>query len=327
MSTIEIKKFDEFIEKCVIGKKAILTTPISNNSDEKLFSKDNLEMVQAFLKEVKALFDTKNADAREKNKENRNTKEKTWGIGDIFSGVVFQDLMKKYNESQKVIIKILLHCNWLMYLCSERQHKQDTGNNKYYKDKEIQSYFKTETYWSIGQAFSGTSLDAMLFIVELFLKVNDLKSNDFKVEIIRLCNNPNWKKGLKWNDDKTISSDAISNVLLFLCKPDYYLPIPAQNKKNLISEKLNDLEKEVELTQKEEEELKNFSFIDQSLFKIRKQIRTIYTGFAEKEKDENKKNVFLGIVGLPNPFWQPTIRPFWDNSISDLKSNELKFRK
>ena len=90
MSTIEIKKFDEFIEKCVIGKKAILTTPISNNSDEKLFSKDNLEMVQAFLKEVKALFDTKNTDACKKNKENRNTKEKTWGIGDIFSGVVFQ---------------------------------------------------------------------------------------------------------------------------------------------------------------------------------------------------------------------------------------------
>ena len=137
MSTIEIKEFDEFINSCVIRKEAILTTPISYNKEE-LFSKVNLEMAQAFLKEVKVLFDTKNTEARKKNKENRNTKEKTWGIGDVFSGYVFQELMKKEEWNQDVIIKILLHCNWLMYLCSERQHKQDTGNNKYYKDKEKQ---------------------------------------------------------------------------------------------------------------------------------------------------------------------------------------------
>ena len=323
MSTIEIKKFDEFIEKCVIGKKAILTTPISNNNDEKLFSKDNLEKVQAFLKEVKVLFDIKNTEARKKNKENRNSKEKTWGIGDVFSGYVFQELIKKEEWIQEVIIKILLHCNWLMYLCSERQHKQDTGNNKYYKeDNGFKSYFETETYWSIGQAFSGTSLDAMLFIVELMLalisadnneesnsdavladaeKAN--KVNEIRQRIIAQCNDLTWKNGLKWNekDNKPISSNSISNVLLFLCKPDYYLPIPAQNKKELISEKLADLA----------DIMDGSSCVDQALYEIREKIRQI------KDDSDKLKYPYL------NPFWHPDIRPFWDNSTSDLTSKEL----
>ena len=304
MRTIEIKEYDEFINSCVIGKEAILTTPISYNKDEKLFSKDNLEMVQAFLKEVKVLFDTKNTEARKKNKENRNTKEKTWGIGDIFSGVVFQDLMKKYNESQEVVIKILLHCNWLMYLCSERQHKQNIGEKKYYKeDKDIKSYFETETHWSIGQAFSGTSLDAMLFIVELLLKLEESTSDDFKKEIIKWCNDSTWKGDLKWKeeDDKPISSDSISNVLLFLCKPDYYLPIPAQSKKKLISEKLADLANGKD----------GLSDIDQALDKIREKIHQI--------KDDKGKQKYPNL----NPFWQPDIRPFWDNLTPDLNSKDL----
>ena len=202
MNEIKIEKFDEFIKTCVKGKEAILTTPISYNNDEKLFRKENLEIVEAFLKEVKALFDTKNAEARKKNKENKTTKEKTWGIGDIFSGYVFQefqDLKKKYDECQVIIIKILLHCNWLMYLCSERQHKQNIGEKEYYKkDTDIKSYFEAETYWSIGQAFSGTSLDAMLFIVELLLKLDKSTSDDFKKEIIKWCNDSTWIGGLKW---------------------------------------------------------------------------------------------------------------------------------
>ena len=55
-----------------------------------------------------------------------------------------------------------------MYLCSERQHMQNIGEEKYYKE-DIKTFFETKTYWSIGQAFSRTSLDAMLFIVELML--------------------------------------------------------------------------------------------------------------------------------------------------------------
>lgn len=325
MSEIKIDKFDKFIEECVINKKAILTTSLSRNKDEKLFKKENLNKAKAFLKEVKTLFDSKNAEARNKNKENRNTKEKIWGIGDIFSGYVFQDLMKKPIEGQEEIIKILLHCNWLMYLCSERQHKQDTGNNQYYKDN-IESYFKTETYWSIGQAFSGTSLDAMRFIVELFLKLDELKKDnkdEIKKEIISLCNDHGWKDGLKWNekDNKPISSNSISNVLLFFCKPDYYLPIPAQNKKELISEKLKDLEKVVN-TPEENKELESLSSIDKSLYNIRKRIRNIYSELAKKETS-SKSNDFCRIAKMLNPFWQPTIRPFWDNSTSDLTSKDL----
>jgi len=328
MNEIKIDKFDEFIEECVINKKAILTTSLSYNKDEKLFKKENLNKAKAFLKEVKTLFDTKNAEARNKNKENRNTKEKTWGIGDIFSGYVFQVLTKKYSESQEVIIKILLHCNWLMYLCSERQHKQDTGNNQYYKDN-IESYSETETYWSIGQAFSGTSLDAMLFIVELFLKLDEFKKDkkeEIKIEIIRLCNDSNWKDGLKWNekDNKPISSNSISNVLLFLCKPDYYLPIPAQNKKVLISKNLKAPQNEEQTEKKTAPEM--VSEIDRSLFKIRQEIRGVYQKLAEAAQtnsEEEKAKEFLKIADMPNPFWQPTIRPFWDNSTSDLTSKDL----
>ena len=39
------------------------------------------------MKEVKALFGKKNTEAHNKNKENKNTKEKIWGISDFWACV------------------------------------------------------------------------------------------------------------------------------------------------------------------------------------------------------------------------------------------------
>ena len=44
-------------------------------------------MIRDFLKEVKALFGKKNTEAHNKNKENKNTKEKIWGISDFWACV------------------------------------------------------------------------------------------------------------------------------------------------------------------------------------------------------------------------------------------------
>lgn len=307
-------KFKEFVEKCVVREDSLLT------SDNTLFSKDNLALActRDFIKKIKPLFDKVNEDARNYNKNQQSEKKKIWGIGDIFNENVFnselfQKDLKKLNDYKPNIVKILLHCNWLMYLCSDRQHKQNTT---YYKEN-IDDFFKVDTKWSIGPTFSGTSLDAMLFIVELVLKVKEEIKNKSErniknvVGIIKeLCNNNDWMDSLKWYDEKPISSDAIVNIILFLCDSEHYLPIPAQDKKRLISEKLSGLCKN-----ENTEELKGMAVIDKNLYNIRESIRGIHKQNAEKEYEK--------IATLLNPFWQPSIRPFWDESAENLNNEKL----
>lgn len=321
-------KFNDFVEKCVVGEVSLLT------SDENLFSINNqsinnLACTRDFIKKIKPLFDKVNEDARNYNKNQQSEKKKIWGIGDIFNENVFeselfQKELKDLKENKPNIVKILLHCNWLMYLCSDRQHKQNT---KYYKE-DIDGYFKVDTKWSIGPTFSGTSLDAMLFIVELVLKVKEeiKDKSEINIEnvvgiIKELCNKNNWMDSLKWYDEKHISSDAIVNIILFLCDSEHYLPIPAQDKKKLISEKLKDLCEST--NNKDLKEPKDMSVIDRNLYIIRRIIRDIYGDYANKESDSTKKDEYQKIATLLNPFWQPSIRPFWDESTENLKNENL----
>lgn len=296
-------RFKEFVETCVVNKDALLT------DGKELFTKGNLDNTSKFLKTIKPLFDDNNEKARKSNKENRSNKQKVWGIGDIFDGNVFDEFkeISQYKQDEEQIIKILLHCNWLMYLCSDRQHKQNTNPQYYKKEEDIKDYFNIHPKWAIGPTFSGTSLDAMLFIVELVKEVKKNKPNKEESisKIEELCNDTKWKKVLTWDGKKEISCDAIVNILLFLCKPNYYLPIPAQNKKGLIVKKLAGLIG----GQNQEDD------IDEKLNKIRGQLRTIK--IKDEEGKEKEKYPDL------NPFWHHDIRPFWDESTPDLNSDNL----
>ena len=222
--TLYHEEFAKFVDSCIISDKTLLTTT------EELFTKENLKETKDFLKAIKPLFDIKNEEARKQNKQAKKKIVKTWGIGDIFDGGVFSEFFKdvKNNEIKQIIIEVLLHCNWLMYLCSDRQHKQ--ASNLYKEDTN--KHFKVNTEWAIGPTFSGTSLDAMLFIVELILKVKENTENknitDNIKKIENLCNDDEWKKGLKWNDQdhkSTISTEAIVNIILFFCDTTKYHPI------------------------------------------------------------------------------------------------------
>lgn len=302
------KEFAEFVEKCIHSDGTLLT--VTTN----LFTTENLETTQKFLKSIKPLFDIKNEEARKQNKQAKKKIVKTWGIGDIFDGGVFSEFFKdvKNNEIKQNVIEVLLHCNWLMYLCSDRQHRQ--ASNLYKKDTD--KYFKVNTEWAIGPTFSGTSLDAMLFIVKLILKVKENTENknitDNIKKIENLCNDDEWKKGLKWNDQdhkSTISTEAIVNIILFFCDNEKYLPIPAQNKKDLISKKLKDIVKNVQQSQ---QDFEGVSPIDQNLFRIREELRTL---------TNSKDNSLL--YPETNPFWHSTIRPFWDDSTEKLDKEQL----
>ena len=282
---------------------------------EELFTKENLKDTKDFLKAIKPLFDIKNEEARKQNKQAKKKIVKTWGIGDIFDGGVFSEIFKdlKNNEIKQIIIEILLHCNWLMYLGSDRQHKQ--ASNLYKKDTD--KYFKVNTEWAIGPTFSGTSLDAMLFILELILKVKPTGESDSKTvegiigEIEGLCNDGEWKETLKWKDTdrKSISTDAIVNIILFFCNTTKYLPIPAQNKKKLISDKLQDL-----IPVDQSDDIPVFkNKIDEQLYRIR---------LALKSLNHNDKEGMLLYQEL-NPFWHSTILPFWDDSTEKLDKEQL----
>ncbi len=295
-------RFKEFVETCVVNDGALLTAGDVLFTDKNL----NLKNTSDFLKTIKPLFDDNNEKARKSNKENRSNKQKVWGIGDIFDGTVFDEFkdISQYKQDEEQIIKILLHCNWLMYLCSDRQHKQNTNPQYYKKEEDIKDYFNIHPKWAIGPTFSGTSLDAMLFIVELVKEVKKNKPNKEEPisKIEELCNDTEWKKGLTWDGKKDISCDAIVNILLFLCKPNYYLPIPAQNKKELIVKKLAGLIG----GQNQEDD------IDEKLNKIREQLRNI-------KDNKSGKTLYPDL----NPFWHHDIRPFWDESTPDLNSDNL----
>ena len=138
------KEFSDFVEKCVMGDGNLLTT--TNN----LFTDANIKTARDFLRAIKPLFDDKNEKAGKTNEQANKKVAKTWGIGDIFDGSVFGDAFEgldnvyKGNDNKKIIIEILLHCNWLMYLCSDRQHKQNKAK-QYKDDKDIAKYFNVAT--------------------------------------------------------------------------------------------------------------------------------------------------------------------------------------
>lgn len=321
------EKFGEFVRTCVIGNDNLLT-----EGTNELFTIDNIQLACDFLRAIKPLFDKKNEAAREANKKAQKKEVKTWGIGDIFDGSVFGDDFEKLVDDKKdledyknalekckgekdIIIEILLHCNWLMYLCSDRQHKQKQAL-KYYKKSvkneeiAIDTFFNTKTWWAIGPTFSGTSLDAMLFILELMLKVKSTNKNleDTIKNIEELCNNDEWKKGLEWSENNAISTEAIVNVILFFCNTEKYLPIPAQNKKELISEKLEGLK-----ATDNKAHLEGLSEIDINLYLIREKLRKL----GEKAGSEQL------LYQETNPFWHASIRPFWDDSTENLDKDQL----
>lgn len=313
------KEFTAFVEKCIIANCSLLT------KEAALFTKGNVELTASFIRTIKPLMDKENEEARKYNKSSKSDKKKTWGIGDIFDGTVFYEESFKgkkelsiagFVEKKNIIIPILLHCNWLMYLCSDRQHKQSSKD--YYKeDDDIKDYFNVETAWSIGATFSGVSMDAMLFIVELIKKLKENKENqpestenqpestdDIINDIKTLCNEKNWRDSLKWEakDEKSISSDAIVNILLYFCDSECYLPIPAQNKKKQICENMKGLVGDMQ----DDESLKGMSEIDKNLYKIRKELLKGNAKYPPK-----------------NPFWCPDILPFWNESKENLGSDEL----
>jgi 5-methylcytosine-specific restriction protein B len=309
--TSENKEFTAFVEKCIMEKCSLLT------KEAALFTEDNIESTVGFLKAIKPLMDKENEEARKYNKTSKTDKKKTWGISDIFDGTVFnkdsfngknQQLISKFEVKKDFIIQILLHCNWLMYLCSDRQHKQKSANGLY--KKSIDAYFNVDMDWSIGATFSGVSMDAMLFIVELIKKLKENKENqpestdDIINDIETICNDKEWRDSLKWEDkdEKSISSDAIVNILLYLCDSEHYLPIPAQNKKKQIYENMKDLVDGMQ----DDQSLEGMSQIDRNLYKIRKELL--------------KGNA---LYPVKNPFWHPDILPFWNESKENLDSDQL----
>ena len=112
------KEFADFVKNCICNNGTLLTVT------KDLFTIENLKSTKSFLRQIKPLFDKKNEEARKTNKQAKKKVAKTWGIGDIFNGGVFSEFFKdvKNNEIKQIIIEVLLHCNWLMYLCSDRKH-------------------------------------------------------------------------------------------------------------------------------------------------------------------------------------------------------------
>lgn len=291
--------FEKFVNECIVKNGSLLT------DDDNLFNSDNLIRTNEFLEKLN--------NHNEDLKKNNNDKTQTWGIKDIFNGEVFNaNEFKMFEKEKEVIIKILLHCNWLMYLCSDRQHKQQNCKT-YYKKTELNKYFEVEKEWAIGPTFSGNSLDSMLFIVILAQKTKkNNNNNDLDVALTYIessCNDNFWKDNLVWEKSKKpLSINSIVNVILFLCDNKKYLPIPAQGKKEAICKAFTDIKGDGQPN------IKGVSDTDNNLYKIREFLSNI-----EIVENGQKSNPYNN----NNPFWHSDIRPFWDNGTANLNKERL----
>ena len=313
-NTDDAFKFKEFIETSVVDNEPLFTKETAKKKEEDkkenkgIFTVENLEEVKKFLIAVNDANNT----ARDNNKKDKNKNERIWGIGDIFDGSIFDaDPFKEKENEKNIIIPILLHCHWLMYLCSDRQHKQESAKDYYIDNIDDYYYFNVPVKWAIGQTFSGTSLDAMMFIVCMLIDLKNNSNSDEKTvigEIKRICKEESydWDGNKCEENNKKVSDAAIKNVLLYLCKPDIYLPIPAQGKKEAIVEAFKDLIKDTQAGDSKDPDVKLES-IKEEILKL-----------PELIEDKNKDNRYQ-----ENPFWHPYIRPFWDSTSTNLNDSNL----
>lgn len=283
--------FKNFVENCIVNDNTLLTKP----TDGELFTKENLEKTKDFLVWVIA---ANQKNAKNKNNNAEEAKDK-YGVSNIFN--VNDSLWKETNNdnhNQEVVIKILLHCYWLMYLGSDRLNMQ-TGCKDYYVENAQVDYFSNiKCVWAIGQTFTRDPLGVMLKIVKMIIELKDSKEKG----IIEYWSN---------NDDNEKNYN-IANILLYFSDPKHFLPIPSYQNKKKISDNLGCL-----IDKDEKNEIKfpeGMSDLDKNLYKIREVLK--------KDGIVNNCYQYSPKVTLDdNPFWHPDIKPFWEDTTSNLKGD------
>lgn len=275
--------FRKFVEDCIVKNGTLLT-----KSTGELFTTGNLEKTQDFLLKIIKAKDSI-------NKENKT--EDKYRVSNIFNGNLLTN-----DGNKEVIIKILLHCYWLMYLGSDRL-KMQTVPDGYYVDNAQKEFFDDiKCVWAIGQTFTGNTLKCMLMIVNMVfsLKKEKVTKGNAKREIINY-----------WSDqEEKVKNFNIANILLYFSDPDHFLPIPSYQNKKKISDNLGWLI----ASEKEPEGLPAMSDLDKNLYNIRETIKKYVTSsnFLNSSKETLDEN---------NPFWHQDIKPFWEDTMSNLKGD------
>lgn len=264
--------FKNFVENCIVKDGTLLTKP----TDGELFTVKNLNTAKFFL--------------------NDKEKDDKYGVRNIFN---VDDPLWSKKEYKEVVIKILLHCYWLMYLGSDRL-KMQTVPDGYYVDNAQKDFFDDiKCVWAIGQTFTRDPLGVMLKIVNMIIELKK-EPRDSEIDIIKYWSNQQDKE----------KNFNIANILLYFSDPDHFLPIPSYQNKKKISDNLGCL------IDKDENELpKGMSDLDKNLYKIREVLKkdgNVNNGYQYSQEvtlDEN------------NPFWHPDIKPFWEDTTSNLKGD------
>lgn len=290
--------FGKFVNNCIKGDGSLLTKQV----DGGLFTVDNLKNTKEFLDKII------NSNNSSKNKtSNLEETEDKYGVSNIFN--VSDPLWKKeeYKNIQEIIIKILLHCYWLMYLGSDRLKTQIEAKDYYKKDAEKDYFQNIDRKWAIGQTCSRDPLGAMLKIVEMIIflkeKLNKDEGIDINSTIIEY-----WSQKEKAEE----KNSNVANIILYFCDTTHFLPIPSYDNKKKIYKNLgciveNDSQQGTDFTD-------GMSELDKTLIKIKTTLQEI---------DENLKNNYPYSVevtlGEENPFWHQDILPFWQDTNSSLK--------
>lgn len=278
--------FETFVDKCIKEDGALLTEP----KDGELFTLDNLKATQVFLSEIIKAKDSI-------NKENKT--EGDYGVTNIFNGNLLTN-----NANKEVVIKILLHCYWLMYLGSDRLNMQTCCKDYYVENAQVDYFSNIKCVWAIGQTFTRDPLKCMLMIVEMIIYLKNANTDNKDTGAII-------KYWLSKNDKEKNSN--IANILLYFSDPNHFLPIPSYQNKKKISDNLGCL-----IDKDEKNEIKlpgGMSDLDKNLYKIREVLKkggNVDNGYRyspEVTLDEN------------NPFWHPDIKPFWEDTPSNLKGD------
>ena len=290
--------FCDFVERCIIGKIALIT---EYNGD--LFTEDNLNKTKKFLV---AIINSNNP-IKNKTSNSEETEDK-YGVSNIFN--VKDPLWKKeeYKNIQEIIIKILLHCYWLMYLGSDRLKMQDVPADYYVQNASSDFFENINCVWAIGQTFTRDPLGAMLKIVEMIIfleKLNKDEGININSTIIEY-----WSQ--KEKDYEKNSN--VANIILYFCDTTHFLPIPSYDNKKKIRKNLECLASSSPIDN--EVWAKKMSKLDKKLYLIRGYLKNL-------KKLKLSEYSYSAAVKLKpdNPFWHPKIRPFWEDTKSNIKGD------
>lgn len=276
------EKFNSFIEQFIINKKSLF------RDFEMDFNNDDLENCLVLLKDVQTMNPSKDKKS----------------LYETLKAAKDNAREDKEQEQYKKNFVLLWHCYWIMYIMGKTAASFFTDlipEGLVFNTKDL----IVEEYASTRQIYNRNAIAPFRCLLRLFKllwgKDDNRSYEDVKNDIINILL---YDKTNNWKDD-TYYDGRIKNILIYLCKPDEYVPIISQTHKANIYKNLGFLVNTGNDTESNIEEKPEKEADERKKEEVLKKIESIFIPTGKGEIPQQHKEYGL---------YANDLRPFWDSS-------------